>query len=449
MNRLIAFLLAAAATLLVTPALALDGGRFGDVHVTVPDGPMRGYVVVFSDIDGWTSTDQATLEALGKNGALAVGVDTKIYLDRIANGDRPCDSLVGDVESLSRQLQREHSGLEYHFPILAGVGEGGTLAGAVLSQAPVNMLAGAISLDPSLGLKGNRPICAGQPATHGDGGYVYGPIPSLHGFWDVGLTASEPANAKEHFDGLRASGTPLSVQSVNSGGRDEMLAELIVPHLDQGTALGVAALPLIELPASKPSGLMAIVLSGDGGWRDLDKTIAEDLQSQGVSVVGWDSVRYFWSEKSPQQTAADLASVISTYGAKWHSDKVALIGYSFGADVLPFAYDRLPPELRQRVALVSLLGFAGAADWKISVEGWLGAPPSAEATPVGPAIERMPGALIQCFYGEEESDSFCPQLISRGAEVIRTAGGHHFDGDYLRLTLRIVDGFKRRAGRQD
>ena len=32
-----------------------------------------------------------------------------------------------------------------------------------------------------------------------------------------------------------------------------------------------------------------------------------------------------------------------------------------------------------------------------------------------------------------------------GAEIIETAGGHHFDGDYDALALRILDGFRRRA----
>ena len=62
---------------------------------------------------------------------------------------------------------------------------------------------------------------------------------------------------------------------------------------------GIAKLPLIELPAEPRGPLLAIVLSGDGGWRDLDKTIAETLQSDGVSVVGWDCLSYFWSRKSP------------------------------------------------------------------------------------------------------------------------------------------------------
>ena len=63
--------------------------------------------------------------------------------------------------------------------------------------------------------------------------------------------------------------------------------------------------------------MLAIVLSGDGGWRDLDKTISEKLQSDGVSVVGWDSLRYFWSRKSPEQVARDLGAVIDTFSSRW------------------------------------------------------------------------------------------------------------------------------------
>lgn len=55
----------------------------------------------------------------------------------------------------------------------------------------------------------------------------------------------------------------------------------------------VSDLPLIELRAAQPTDLLAIVISGDGGWRDLDKTMALALQRDGVSVVGIDSLRYF------------------------------------------------------------------------------------------------------------------------------------------------------------
>ncbi|MDG4897703.1 AcvB/VirJ family lysyl-phosphatidylglycerol hydrolase [Mesorhizobium sp. WSM4976] len=429
--------------LLTMPALALDGGRFGDVQVVVPGGEIRGYVVLFSGVAGWTQADKVGLDALGAQGALAVGVDTRTYLNNLTKGDQACDNLVGDVEGLSRQLQRQHSGLQYHFPIVAGVGTGGTLAGLILAQSPVNTLAGAISVDPSLTLPGKRPLCGAGAASKHDAGYVYGPTKTLNGFWSVGLTASEAADARTHIKDLENEGTPMAF-TLLAGTPADGLASLLQPHLAKAEATGISDLPLIELPSAKPSDLLAVVLSGDGGWRDLDKTIAEELQSRGVSVVGWDSVRYFWSKKSPEQTAADLSAVIQTYTEKWHADKVALVGYSFGADVLPFAYNLLDADIKSHVAEISLLGFADAADWQIRVAGWLGAAPSAEALPVAPAIKQVPSNLVQCFYGQEETDSLCPELAGRGAEIIQTTGGHHFDGNYARLALRILEGLNRR-----
>ena len=112
------------------------------------------------------------------------------------------------------------------------------------------------------------------------------------------------------------------------------MAALLRPRLDAvpGEAKGaIASLPLVELPAVPRGRLLAIIFSGDGGWRDIDKTIAQKLCSDGVSVIGWDSLRYFWSRKSPEQIANDLSQVIDTYTARWGASKVALIGYSFGA----------------------------------------------------------------------------------------------------------------------
>ncbi|TPK10202.1 hypothetical protein FJ543_21970 [Mesorhizobium sp. B2-5-7] len=52
-----------------------------------------------------------------------------------------------------------------------------------------------------------------------------------------------------------------------------------------------------------------------------------------------------------------------------------MVGYSFGADVLPFVYNDLATGVKSHIGRVSLLGFANAADWEIQVEGWLGAAP--------------------------------------------------------------------------
>lgn len=421
----------------------MDGGRYGPVAVAIPSGDVRGYVVLFSDP---ATTDAPNdIAPLTKAGAVVVRVDTKRYFDRIRHDAKACDQLVGDVEMLSRQLQRRYPALEYAFPVLAGSGEAGTLAYAILAQAPNNTLSGAVSLDPAAALDGIPALCPGASATPtATGAVAYGPKRELQGFWITAFDAGAPETGKAWVAGLKDQSTPATVSSPSASSTGARLAALIAPHLSRATSGGIGALPLVELPAAHPGSSMAVVLSGDGGWRDIDKVVAEKLQARGISVVGWDSLRYFWRAKSPEQTADDLTSVLETYAARWKADHIALIGYSFGADVMPFLYDRLPAALRGKVALISLLGLESKADWEITVSGWLGEPPSAAAIPIAPAMAKVPPRLIQCFYGEQEAESACPDFAKNGIELIKTSGGHHFGHDYDAVVDTIATGFDTR-----
>ena len=169
-------------------------------------------------------------------------------------------------------------------------------------------------------------------------------------------------------------------------------------------------------------------------------------------MIGWDSVRYFWTKKTPKQTASDLSSVLLAYSAKWHADRVALIGFSFGADIIPSVYNRLrrKPQGTGADAFALIIPSRQLIAKKPGPLGWLGAPPSAGAIFVGPAIEkRIPAELIQCFYGKKDAGSYCPDLAGQGAEVLEKDGTHHFDGNYLLIAHQILDGFERRIAEGD
>ena len=444
-----AWVLLAAGAIAAGPARAapaiIDGGRFGLVRLSEPEGEMRGLVLLFADHGA--ATDDGAAAKLAAAGALVVEVDTDLYLAGLDKLPDKCFNLGGDIEGLSRQLQHDRAYPTYRSPILAGIGLGGALAEAALAQVPSATFAGAVSLDPAVAIPTVRPLCPGAPSRAVAGGFSYEPYKDLQGFWAVGLTAAASKPVRDHVTLLGQGGTPLAIEQV-TGAPADALVGLILPRLEkpEADATGLDALPLIELPVDHPSDVMAIVLSGDGGWRDLDKTIAENLQQDGVPTVGWDSLRYFWSKKTPEETTHALAAVMKAYMAKWHATKVALVGYSFGADVLPFAYNRLPADLRPHVTLMALMGFANNADFEITMGGWLGAAPSADALPVLPEITKVPPGLIQCFYGVDEDDTLCPALASKGVEQIKTTGGHHFDGDYAALAKRILAGLRKRAG---
>jgi type IV secretory pathway VirJ component len=420
-------LLPLAALLLAAAAPEDAAGVFGTPPVVEPAGPMRALVLLFSDHGGITENDRQAAEGLAKEGALVAEIDSDGLLARLDARDEDCHFLVPEIEALSRRLQRRQNNAIYRAPILAGTGLGGVLAEAGLAQAWPATIAGAASLDPGDTIGSAKPFCGDALGLHR----------SLQGFWSVGFAAAGTGRAR--IDGLLKDGMPVSIE------QGRTLDALVLPHLPAEPDT-VADLPLIELPVDKASDLMVVVLSGDGGWRDIDRDLAEDLRKSGVPVLGWDSLRYFWQEKTPMQTAEDLAAVLRIYMARWRASRVALVGYSFGADVLPFAYNRLPADLQDHVVQMSLLGFADRADFEITLTGWLGAPPSDRALPVAAELARVPPDMIQCIYGTDETDSACPTL-PKEAEIIRTQGGHHFDGDYARLARVILDGLRRRSGR--
>jgi type IV secretory pathway VirJ component len=65
-------------------------------------------------------------------------------------------------------------------------------------------------------------------------------------------------------------------------------------------ASGVGDLPLVEVPATRhDSPRFMLFLSGDGGWAGLDKAVAARSAQAGISVIGPNSRRYFWTESSP------------------------------------------------------------------------------------------------------------------------------------------------------
>lgn len=203
------------------------------------------------------------------------------------------------------------------------------------------------------------------------------------------------------------------------------------------------ALPVVEIPATA-NDTVTIFYSGDGGWRDLDRTVGQAMAKEGYPVVGIDSLRGFWKAKTPEQATTDLAKALNYYRHHWGAKKFVLAGYSFGADILPPIYNRLSRQDQDSIALLVLLAFSQDADFEIHLAGFLGK--KSKSLPLAPEVARLPAGKIYCVYGQEEkAESGCNDLAGTEAEILELPGGHHFDEDYVKLTRLILDKY-RRAG---
>lgn len=189
-------------------------------------------------------------------------------------------------------------------------------------------------------------------------------------------------------------------------------------------------LPIVEVTAvdgapSVPGRPLGFLLSGDGDWVGADKEIATVFATAGIPVVGLKARSYLrGAHRTPDGTADDVAAILTAHLARWSRESVILVGYSRGADLMPFIVNRLPEGLKRRVRMVVLLGPQPNASFTFHFLDLVKDKRRSRDLPVLPEIERIEGIPVVCVYGQKESGSLCPTAPPGLMEVVRRPGGH-------------------------
>ncbi len=227
-----------------------------------------------------------------------------------------------------------------------------------------------------------------------------------------------------------------------------MSAELVYGLSDSGNIFhnpffpdtaGLNDLPLVEVPSRVQGPTMAVLLTGDGGWRSTDRGIAKTLAAHGVPVAALDTLFYFWKRRTPEGAAADLSRIIAHYIRVWNRERVVVIGYSYGADVLPFMLTRLPKSQLNNVEWVVLLAPGKTVDFEFHLRNWFSNYTPKTAMPVFPELEKLRGMNILCFYGTQDGETICRGLNPAFAKVIALNAGHRLERYYQVIARDILD----------
>ena len=209
------------------------------------------------------------------------------------------------------------------------------------------------------------------------------------------------------------------------------------------------SLPLVMQPdVERSSPYVAILISGDGGWARLDKEIAHRLAQQGVPTLGLNSLRYFWSARTREEIALTLEAMLEKAESTWPGRHFLLIGFSRGANVLPFMLEGLPENLRSRVARIALLSPAHSTHFEFRLRDWFTNRAPAGGQPLLPALEKIQGKKLLCLYGKQDPDTVCPELENSTAKVVAFPGGHHLGEEYTEITREILTGLPGLPHRQ-
>jgi len=429
----------------------MNHGLFSDVRVYPPAGGVRQFAMLVTEGVIPTAREAQMRRSMLDEGAMVATLPLEPFYRKLAAQDGKCTYGPGAFENLSRDLQAFEHLPGYLLPILVGADGAAPYVYAVLAQAPAGTFQAGLSFgfSPRLALKTPPcPINALRHRAEGDTGILdlLPPPAALGTRW---AAVQDDAQGSEATRAARAfvQGVPQAEWVALPGDRSPAQAferawrQVAVPQVALGAPpQQLAGLPIVEVPVASTGRRFVVLLSGDGGWAGIDKSLGTAFAAQGVPVAGFDSLRYFWSARTPDELAADLDRVIRYYAARWGRSEVLLVGYSQGADVLPFALNRLPAATRASVRLTALLGPGQMASFEFHLANWIG--PSGDL-PIAPEALKLSAADTLCIYGREEKDSLCPALSPAHAQEMPLAGGHHFGGEYAALAARILDAASR------
>ncbi len=418
-------------------SITISTSRFGDVRLLKPTEGAQGFVLYIADWSADSEALPAMAETLTQLGFSVGLVDTERYQEALKDNDDDCTLFSGELNRLSQVLQK-NAGLPRLFqPLIGGEFAGAAIAMSALAQSPQDFK-GALLLNFCPQLTLSKPLCP-EDGLSSKGAQI---DPPQHLTRPVFLW-NEPNGSctRESWETFIA---PIAHASIKEKPFvPSELARFIrgASFLENNQTVGsIAELPVIDLfPSGDMGEDLVIFLSGDGGWATIDKEIGEVLRKRGITVVGFDTLRYFWKRRTAEQTAVDLERIIEHYRAKHSFKRVSLIGFSFGADVLPALVNLLDEETRSSLQRVVLLNPGLTYDFEVNLSDWLNMVPQANRRRIADDLSGLPGQKLVCiFTSDEREESVCPSLRKGAGKVLELAGDHHFDGDYSDVADKII-----------
>lgn len=418
--------------------------RWGDFDNTwIYPGGTRAVELILTDTASQQQAQQFAAQ-LSWQGHLAAVLNIDTYVKNIAARGASCFDAATPLSVYAQDIQQQHQFKHFTQAFITGFGSAGSYVFAMLGQLPKGIYRGAYSIDWIYQIDMPIPPCKNSAQAQWQPQQKKLVLDITH----------PPATPWKlfNFNNLVAQLTPkISVLANWQRDKESFMHELDLQENKNKNA--VSALPLIELPITQTNDnndLLAIIISGDGGWANIDKDIANQLVQQGVAVVGWNSLDYFWEEKSPDIAGKDLQATIDYYLPLWNKKRVLLIGFSMGADVMPFMVNRLNTNTKEKIVNVSLLNPSTSVDFVFHVSGWLGnSGPAAHL--LYPEMKDWDSWPTVCLYSEIK-DCLCEKIQENIAakpesqHLFYLPGDHHFDGNYqalIQLILGNMRDFKR------
>ena len=421
---------------------------FGKVYVFNRTTATKNVIIMISGDAGWKSGVIGFSQTFSDMNSLVIGVDILQYFKNLRLSTEECYNVAADFVQLATEIEKKYDFPDYQPPVLMGYSSGATLVYGILSQAHSGTFIGGIALGFCPDLEIPKPLCEinGLKVTVDKPGKRYilqpdenleNPFIVLNGQLDKTCNYSDVVSFLAKTKNTELIPLPKVGHGFSKSGDfmpqwKEAYTTLIAKYeKDKPPKVNiddVKNLPVIitnSIYADKEAPVV-LLISGDGGWYGFEQSIADNLAKRGIPTVGLDSKKYFWHRRTPEETASDIAKALNYYGKQWGRNKFVLIGYSLGAELVPFIVNRLPEDVKRKVMSSVLLSPATTTDFEIHFSNMLGMGNRQNTYNTTDEIIKMQSIPTMIIFGDGEKTEL-PELLKKSSVVIRKIpGDHHY-----------------------
>lgn len=169
---------------------------------------------------------------------------------------------------------------------------------------------------------------------------------------------------------------------------------------------------------------LVVLFSSDMGWHSFDEKLTDSLCLSNMPVLGINSRKFFHKRKTPQKTLDSILPYIDLNLKKYNLQKFILGGYSFGSEVVPFLYNLMSNEWKEKVEFIVLISPSYNSDFKIHFLDQLGYSYRHGPYDVLGEILKIEDEKIDVFWGKDEKKFRKKEFEKYNINVHHLKGGH-------------------------
>jgi type IV secretory pathway VirJ component len=424
---------------------------FGKVFIYMPPVKSTTLIIMISGDGGWKYGVIGFSERFSKKNAVVAGVDILRYYSGLRKRKTECYTVAADFLDLATVIEKKYNFPAYTPSLLMGYSSGATLVYAILAQARPGTFVGGISLGFCPDMELPKMLCqinslkekkdsSGKKFFLQPASLLKNPWIVLQGKLDVVCSYNDVVNFVKETGNAELITLPKVGHGFSNWNDfmpqwEDAYLRLIDKYIREQELMAedknLLALPLVITNAKiiRNRSPFAFMVSGDGGWYWFEQSIADSLASLGIATIGLDAKRYFWERKSPEETTSDITAAIRFYSNFFGKSHLIMIGYSLGAEIIPFILARLPGDIRSEISSSVLLSPGDFTDFEIHLSNMIGLGNPNDTLNVVKEINKLSSENIICIFGKDEKTNVPDRLNLSKIKIVYIPGDHHYNFD--------------------